>query len=205
MTDSDPEETTEEAIMRATYRALSKHGYPALSISKIDEEFEKSKALLYHHYEDKEDLLEHFLKYLLDQLDQDLASIETSDPVEDLRAILDRLLPPDIDEEQMGFQRALLEIRSQAPHNDDFDRQIRRSDELVLSELTSVIERGIESGQFQDIDADDTAEFLYTTAYGVIERGTSLEDRAIMSRGRRYIDEYIESSVLSSSASRSDD
>jgi AcrR family transcriptional regulator len=205
MTDSDAEETTEEAIMQATYRALSKHGYPAMSISKIDDEFEKSKALLYHHYEDKEDLLEHFLKYLLDQLDEDFASIETSDPIEDLHAILDRLLPPDIDEEQMGFQRALLEIRSQAPHNDDFDRQIRRSDELVLSELTSVIERGIDSGQFQDIDPDDTAEFIYTTAYGVIERGTSLEDRAIMSRGRRYIDEYIESSVLSTSANWSDD
>ena len=109
MTDSDAEETTEEAIMQATYRALSKHGYPAMSISKIDDEFEKSKALLYHHYEDKEDLLEHFLKYLLDQLDEDFASIETSDPIEDLHAILDRLLPPDIDEEQMGFQRALLQ------------------------------------------------------------------------------------------------
>lgn len=197
MTDSDAEEPTEEAIMRATYRALSTHGYPALSISKIDDEFEKSKALLYHHYDDKEDLLEHFLEYLLDQFDAELASINAEDPTENLHAVLDRLLPPDVDEEQMRFRCALLEIRSQAPHNEEFHRQFRRTDDLVLSELVSVIERGIDDGQFRDVDAGETAEFVYSTAYGVIERAATLEDAGLMARGRRALDEYVAASLLS--------
>jgi AcrR family transcriptional regulator len=63
--DDEPADTR-EAIMQATYRALRAHGYARLTIQRIGDEFPKSKSLLYHHYDGKDDLLLEFLSYMLD-------------------------------------------------------------------------------------------------------------------------------------------
>jgi AcrR family transcriptional regulator len=186
-----------EAIMEATYTALCKHGYPATSISKIASEFEKSQSLLYYHYEDKEELLEDFLRFLLDQLEADLEEIEEEDPSRRLSAVLDRLLPPDIDDEGVRFRRAILEIRSQAPYHEAYHEQFERSDDLILDELITTIERGIDSGAFRAVNARESAEFIYSTAYGAIERGVTLQDTTILTEGRRSIDDYIDSQLRS--------
>lgn len=196
MTAGDGSEDTVEAIMEATYRALCTHGYPATSISKIADEFAKSKSLLYYHYEDKEDLLEDFLQYLLDRFEAELTAIETEEPTARLHAVLDRLIPTDLDTDGLRFRRALLEIRSQAPYHDAYHEQFERSDELVLETLVDTIEAGIEDGSFRAVNSQETAEFLYSTAYGAIERGVTLEDMSILERGRTSIDAYIETQLV---------
>lgn len=188
----DSDDPTAE-IMEATYRALCEHGYPETSISKIADEFEKSQSLLYYHYEDKEDLLEDFLRYLLDQLEAELNEIDEDDPVQRLSAVLDRLFPRDIDDEGIRFRRAILEIRSQAPYHDVYQEQFRRSDDLILAEIVDTIEDGIDSGAFRAVNSQQTAEFIYSTAYGGIELGVTLEDEDTLERSRVAIDDYIDS------------
>jgi AcrR family transcriptional regulator len=197
MTTGDDSGDPTEEIMQATYRALCEHGYPATTIAKIADEFEKSKSLLYYHYEDKEDLLTDFLRYLLDQFETDLASIDEADPAAHLRAVLDRLVPRDIDDEGLRFRRAVFEIRSQAPYHDAYRTQFERSDELVLDELVATIERGIEGGAFRPVNARQVAEFVVSTAYGTIERGVTLEDPTVIEDGREAIDDYIDTQVRS--------
>jgi AcrR family transcriptional regulator len=197
MTTGEGADDSIEEIMEATYRALCAHGYPATTIAKIADEFEKSKSLLYYHYEDKEDLLEDFLRYLLDQFETDLASIDESDPPAHLRAVLDRLLPHDIDDEGLRFRRAIFEIRSQAPYHDIYRQQFQRSDQLILDELVETIERGIDSGVFRPVNSRQVAEFIISTAYGAVERGVTLEDPTLIEDGRETIDAYVDSHVRS--------
>jgi AcrR family transcriptional regulator len=184
-------------IMEATYRALCEHGYAATSISKIADEFAKSKSLLYYHYEDKEDLLEDFLGFLLDEFETEVATIEEKEPAERLAAVLDLLVPSDLDDEEMHFRRAVLEIRAQAPYHETYREQIERSDELILGEIIDAIERGIDSGAFRPVNARQVAEFIYSTAYGAIERGVTLEDPTVIEEGRAAIDDYVDSQVRS--------
>lgn len=196
MSGDESDDPTRE-IMEATYRALCEHGYAATSISKIADEFAKSKSLLYYHYEDKEDLLEDFLGFLLDEFETEVATIEEKEPAERLAAVLDLLVPSDIDDEEMHFRRAVLEIRAQAPYHETYRDQIERSDELILGEIIDAIERGIDSGAFRPVNARQVAEFIYSTAYGAIERGVTLEDQSVLEDGRRAIDDYIDSQVRS--------
>ena len=197
MTTGDEADDPSREIMEATYRALCEHGYADTSISKIADEFAKSKSLLYYHYEDKEDLLEDFLRFLLDEFETEVASIEKGEPVERLTAVLDLLVPREIDAEEMHFRRAILEIRAQAPYHEAYREQIERSDELILGEIIDAIERGIDSGAFRPVNAREVAEFIYSTAYGAIERGVTLEDESILEDGRQAIDDYVDSQLRS--------
>jgi AcrR family transcriptional regulator len=197
MSDSTDAESATDEIMLATYRALCTHGYPNTSIAKIADEFEKSKSLLYYHYDDKEDLLEDFLAFLLDRLEAELDEVDHDDPREHLLALVDRLLPSEMDDEAFQFRRAILEIRSQAPYHGTYRAQFERSDELFLAEFVAVIERGIEEGQFRAVNAEEAAEFIYSAAYGAIERGVTLEDPDVIEQNRAIIREYVASQLLS--------
>jgi AcrR family transcriptional regulator len=196
MTGDETDDPTRE-IMEATYRALCEHGYAATSISKIADEFDKSKSLLYYHYEDKEDLLEDFLGFLLDEFETKVASIEEKEPRERLAAVIDLLVPSNVNEEDMHFRRAVLEIRAQAPYHETYQKQIERSDDLILGEIIDAIELGIDSGAFRSVNARKVAEFIYSTAYGAIERGVTLDDKSVLTDGRQAIDDYVDSQLRS--------
>ncbi|WP_436933577.1 TetR/AcrR family transcriptional regulator [Halovenus marina] len=197
--DVDPEDRdTEELIMQATYRALCTHGYAETSISRIASEFEKSKALLYHHYDDKEDLFNSFLEWLLSHLETELETNLPEDPRERLEAIIDRMLPEADNGDAIRFRRAILEMRAQAPYYEAYHDQFRRSDELILGELRETIEAGVEAGKFRERDPDGTAELLYSLVYGTLERAVSLEDEAMLADSRRQIERYLETNVYES-------
>jgi AcrR family transcriptional regulator len=198
MTDpeADPDSRdTEKLIMEATYRALCTHGYAETSISRIASEFEKSKALLYHHYDDKEDLFNSFLEWLLSHLQTELETNLPDKPQARLDAIIDRMLPAAGNDEEMGFRRAILEMRAQAPYYEAYHDQFRRSDELILGELTEILETGVETGEFRDVHPEETAELLYSLVYGTLERAVSLEDEAMLADSRAQIDRYLERTV----------
>lgn len=193
MNGSETPGDTNEAIMQATYRALCEHGYAGTSISRIADEFPKSKSLLYYHYEDKEELLEDFLRYLLERFESELEGIDDEEPYDHLLAVVEFLLPRGMDDEQLRFRRALLEIRSQAPYHETYHGQLERTDEHVIAELVRAIERGIEDGQFRPVNARRTAEFVYTTAHGAIGRGVTLDDLAVVEAVRESILDYVDS------------
>lgn len=198
---SRSEETT-EAIMRATYRALCEHGYPDTSISKIAEEFDKSRGLLYYHYEDKDDLLTDFLRYLLERLDTDVVEETDDDPYDQLVALVDRGLPEQLDDEDLRFRRAFFEIRSQAPHSTAYRDLIEQNDDLLRSKLANAIDRGIEAGDFRAVDADRTADFILSAMYGGMERGATLEDRDLIRRNRDELLSYVDRHLLEESSER---
>jgi len=196
MSETGQDDDTTAAIMEATYRALCDHGYPDTSISTITDEFDKSRSLLYYHYENKDELLADFLRYLLDQLEADLQTIEADDPYEEVLAIVERLLPPDIESERFRFYRALFGMRSQAPYVDAYREQFARSDTLILAELTDAVERGIDAGTFQLVDADEVAQFVYATVSGALQRSVTLDDPEMIEHHLTLIESYLQSQVV---------
>jgi len=112
---------TRDAIMKATYIALCKHGYSDLTIQRIGDEFSKSKSLLYHHYDSKDDLLLDFLEFMLDQLEEQVPTYQegADDHIEE---IVDSTFSFGEMHPSTDFAQALVELRTQAAHDEGLPR-----------------------------------------------------------------------------------
>jgi AcrR family transcriptional regulator len=162
-------------IMEATYRALSKHGYSDLTIQRIADEFEKSKTLLYYHYDGKDELLVDFLDYVLHQFLLELPECEDS-PRKELGILIDSLLPETVDDEPYQVMLAMFELRVNAPHDENCREQYLHVDSELKSLLEDIIARGIEAGEFQDADPTVEAELLLSLLTGTRARRLTVYD-----------------------------
>jgi AcrR family transcriptional regulator len=192
--ESEPE-TTREAIMKATYEALSTHGYADLTIQRIADEFEKSKSLLYHHYDSKDALLVDFLAYVLERLEDTIPIEEDADADTQLAVAFDHVFSTLLAEPRDDFKRAMLELRAQAAHDDTYRTQFTDNDAYTHSQLVDIIATGVEEGVFRDVDPDRTATMILTIIQGMLLRDatTTDDDRAAV---REELAAYIETRLL---------
>jgi len=161
--------------MGATFEALSKHGYADLTIQNIADEFEKSKSLLYYHYETKDALLGDFLGFILEEFVAEVEAGEEENPVAELWTVIELLLPPDLngDEEARRVRTALLELRMQAPHDEDYAARFEEMDELLTGTFESILAEGVESGAF-DVDPGTGAQLLTDALTGATLRAVTV-------------------------------
>jgi AcrR family transcriptional regulator len=190
----DPTDTR-DAIMRATYLALCKHGYADLTIQRIADEFPKSKSLLYHHYDGKDDLLLDFLEFMLEHQRERIPAEPTGSADDHLNAILDRVFRTPIPDDYRDFSRAMVELRAQAAHDDNYRDHFTRSDEFFRGLLTRVIQSGIDEGVFRDVNTEEVAEFLLLTITGAMTKRVTTNNKAIET-ARDELDAYIRRRLL---------
>ncbi|MCO8243319.1 MULTISPECIES: TetR/AcrR family transcriptional regulator [unclassified Haladaptatus] len=191
----DPTDTR-GAIMRATYLALCKHGYADLTIQRIADEFPKSKSLLYHHYDGKDDLLLDFLGFMLEQQKERIPAKQSSgSPRDHLNAIFDRIFVTPIPDDYRDFSRAMVELRAQAAHDEKYRNHFTRSDEFFRGLLTRVIQSGIDEGTFHDVDAEEVAEFLLLIVTGAMTKRVTTNNDAIET-ARNELDAYVRLRLL---------
>lgn len=191
---TDPD-GTQEAIMAATYLALCEYGYAGLTIQRIAERFEKSKSLLYHHYDNKDDLLLEFLGFVLDQFEEGVPSTESDDPVDRLEMVLDTMVPTELPDEHRDFVAAVVELRAQAAHDDRYREQFTDHDAFFETRVSDVIERGVESGAFREVDSDRFARLLQTMFVGAMTRRVTT-DANLVEDVRAELDTHIEANLL---------
>lgn len=186
---------TREAMMQATYRALQEHGYADLTIQKIGDEFSKSKSLVYHHYDGKDELLLDFLSHLLEQFETDTIDDEGDAADVRLEAVLDHLLPEAAEDDHLDFLRIMVEIRAQAAHSPAYRDHFTESDRLFQDRFADLIRDGIDEGVFREVDADRVASFLLTAVNGAMGRRVTADDEVIPA-ARAELDEYLEARLL---------
>lgn len=190
---------TYEQIMEATSRALRKHGYAGITIQRIADETELSKATFYNYFDGKDDLLLSFASWTLEAFNRDFEVEGTGDPVDDLYAFLGLIVtdtrrsdsPPDEVPELGNW----LELRTQAVHDEAYSERFTATTDRYVANLAEIIERGVDEGTFADVDPEDTAWFLLTIIDGmIVETVTRTDDQ----RARLWesLDAYIQSTVL---------
>ena len=165
-TESDDSVDTHDAIMRATYRALCKHGYANLTMQDIADEFDKSRSLLHYHYDTKEELLLAFLDNLIGWIGDRLAESDTEEPLERLQEYVDKFVVDPDQEGRESFALALLELRLQAAHNDAFQEKLAAHYRSNVEAVAEIIETGVEAGVFRETDPYETGEAIYTALVG---------------------------------------
>jgi AcrR family transcriptional regulator len=147
-------------IMRATYEALCEHGYTELTAQDIADRTDKSKSLLFYHYDSKEELLADFLEFLFERFDERVAETRDLPPVERLATFVDWFLYGPEENDRQSFHVAMLELRTQAPYNEQFREKLRKSDDQLRATLEEILREGLEAGEFREHDPEETAAFL---------------------------------------------
>jgi AcrR family transcriptional regulator len=175
---ADPPTDTREEILQAAFEVLQEQGYSGLSIKLIANKVGLQKASVYHHYSDKDDLLLSFVDYILDTIESELIQASDYDPKAQLEEILDSVLlgetaptsiveisPPSDD-----LLRVFIQIRAQATHNPEYRDRIIAIDERHEEHLATIIQRGIDAGEFRDVDPNQIATTLGTFITGAFSR-----------------------------------
>jgi AcrR family transcriptional regulator len=187
-----------EAIMQATFCALQEHGYAGLSIQRIADQAELSKSTFYHHFDDKDDLLLSFLEYILDVFDQLFQLESTGAPESDLKTFLTLILGEFPHAEELPDQekalRTYVELRAHGVRNPEFRAKFTETDHRFTERVAAIIEEGIETGAFVEVDPEQTAQFLLTMLDGIVLQNATREDDPIepmRAALERYIDEQL--------------
>lgn len=159
--------------MRATYEALCDHGYSELTAAAIAERADKSKSLLFYHYDSKADLVVDFVDFFLERFEERVAETRDKPPVERLGTFVDGFLygPGD----RVGFHTAMLEVRAQAPYDERFRDRLRESDDLLRTALEGILRDGVEAGQFREHDPAAEAVWLLAALDGARIRQVTLD------------------------------
>ncbi|WP_257300418.1 TetR/AcrR family transcriptional regulator [Haloarchaeobius sp. FL176] len=198
MTTDSPEKTwstAKEEIMEATYRALLEHGYADLSISRIADELDKSKAAIYYHYDTKDDLLAAFLEFAVDRFEETIDTETGDEPSEDLAHVTEKLLPLQPDAEQRQLREVLVGLRSQAVTNEVFREQFTQIDERLATTIRGIVERGIDDGTFRDVDPSRVAEHILATVNGAMYGRATTDRESATAAARVSLASYIDSEL----------
>ncbi|WP_207591466.1 TetR family transcriptional regulator C-terminal domain-containing protein [Halomontanus rarus] len=168
------EPSVREAILTATYDALCEYGYTDLTAQAIADRTDKSKSHIFYHYDSVEDLVVDLVDFLLERFDEHAERMQSRPPIERLAAFVDWFLYGPDDAEQVAFHTALLELRAQAPYNDRYREQLRKSDDHLRDTLEEILRAGQESGDFREHDAAKMATMLVAAFDGARVRQLTL-------------------------------
>jgi AcrR family transcriptional regulator len=192
----DVQGDTHREIMGATYHALCKHGYAHLTMQDIADEFDKSRSLLHYHYDTKEELMLAFVDNTVGWVGARLAESSTEEPLGRLEEYIDGFVIEPGEEERETFALALLELRVQAVHNDQFREKLATHYQTNVDTVAEIIADGIEAGVFHEVDAAEVGEGIYTSLVGARMYQVTLGAQHASRRMRDQIAEFVVDDLL---------
>lgn len=184
---------TKEVIMEATFRALSKHGYNDLRMRDIGEEMELTRQVIHYHFDGKYDLLSSFLEHVIDQYEGSVEVDEDADPRTELDARIDQcLFGPEFEEfshwDRMKVYHELYTYaQNDAEHREIFNEHYER----IRGSIVEVVEEGIETGEFRDVDADLMGQLVTDLIHAARGRRIALGHEDAPAEMRRALDEFV--------------
>jgi AcrR family transcriptional regulator len=187
------EHDTREAIMEATFRALSKHGYTDLRMRDIGEEMEMTRQVIHYHYDGKHDLMSHFLEYIIDQYEGSVEVDEDAPPREELDARIDQcLFGPEFDDfGHWDRMKVYHELFTHAQNDEEHRAIFNDHYERIRGSITEVVEDGIEQGVFREVDAARMGQLVTDVIHAARGRKLSLGHDDAPEQARRSIDEFV--------------
>jgi AcrR family transcriptional regulator len=184
---------TREAIMEATFRALSKHGYTDLRMRDIGEEMDMTRQVIHYHFDGKYDLMSHFLEYIIDQYEGSVEVDAEAPPREELDVRIDQcLFGPEFDDfSHWDRMKVYHELFTHA-QNDEQHREIFNEHyERIRSSITDVVEEGMEQGVFREANAARAGQLITDVIHAARGRKLSLGHDDAPEEARKAIDEFI--------------
>jgi AcrR family transcriptional regulator len=177
----DSPSNTREAILQATHEVLCEQGYDDASTARIAERAGVSKSVLYHHYDDKDDLFRALLDATLSAFVTE--SLGAADGRDDgLSRFVERVLadplPGDVADSNSAvtveFARTYVELRARAAHDPRYRDHFTRAEARLRREFAEA--RSPDDSPRHTVDA---TERLLTLAQGIVFQRVTTDDVAL--------------------------
>jgi len=184
---------TEEVIMEATFRALSKHGYTDLRMRDIGEEMDLTRQVIHYHFDGKYDLLSSFLEYVIDQYEGSVEVDADADPRAELDARIDQcLFGPEFEEfSHWDRMKVYHELYTHAQNDGEHREIFNEHYDRIRGSIVEVVEDGIERGVFVPVDADRMGQLITDVLHAARGRRMALGPVDAPDEARAAIDEFI--------------
>jgi AcrR family transcriptional regulator len=185
---------TQALIIEAAYKSVLKHGYADVTVGHVGEELPRSTSIIYNYYDSKQDLFLDLLRHLLRWF-KPKENTDSENPHRQLLEEINRVLNVPGNGSNRDGLTAIAELRVTTRHNASFQREFERTDRRYRRHLATLIELGIESGQYRDVEPGPVASYIYSTILGEMLRSISVPS----SRDTNIQDEvenYLQSRIL---------
>ena len=184
---------TREAIMEATFRALSKRGYKDLRLRDIGEELEMTRQVIHYHFDGKYDLMSSFLEHVIEQYEGSVEVEAAADPMEELEARIDQcLFGPDFEEfGHWDRMKVYHELFAYAQHDERHQETFNDHYEKIRGGVVDVVRRGIDEGTFRPVDPELAGQFITDAIHVGRSRRISLGHEDAPEEARRAIHEFV--------------
>lgn len=190
--------SSKEEIFRATYLAQIEHGFTDLSIQHIADRVSLSKSTIYHHFDDKEQLLMEYGEAILDWYIEELLFQPAGDAVENLERTLDLVFLGETeaglkldDVRPPGLDCVYIGLRMQAARDPEMCEYFDSVDSMARERLASLIQQGIDDGTLEDADPERVAATLYVFLEGALLLRSTETNSEWLGMVREVIDSYL--------------
>jgi AcrR family transcriptional regulator len=164
-------EAIRKKILDAASEILVEEGYDKLSIRKIASKIEYSPGIIYHYFKDKGEIIAFIVEEEYGKILKMLSEIpiDAENPEKTIeqtfRGYIELIL-----EVPEKFRAILMnDIEAVQEKVNILDRGISK-ERKSMQGLCKVIELGIEKGKFRKMDAELTAQIIWTSTHGLISR-----------------------------------
>jgi TetR/AcrR family transcriptional regulator len=161
-----------ESILQAAITVFGQEGYHAITMEKIAESAELSRATLYLHFKTKDEIFVHAIVSYSDFFRKQLETLYTrrAKIKDDLLGALWSTFIAFYDKDRTSFNATLYFHQSEMIRNlpEELRILLDRSGTQIYAGLSKIMAYGIEQGVFRDVSAKTLAEVVWTSFLGII-------------------------------------
>ncbi len=168
MAENKPKEIRVQQILNAAMQVFVKKGYADTHMTDIMERTGLSKGAIYHHYSSKRelflDLIDHWHNYSIPDFHKfDESNMPAADILKGFAQEVVKTF-----KQNPAIFLAELEFWSMANRDEEVREKVRRLYGEILSLFEKVIKKGIETGEFKNLDPKISALSIMTALQGII-------------------------------------
>lgn len=165
---STKKDQRKDQILDAALNVVARKGYSDCRIDDIVSEAELSKGAIYWYYGSKKEIFLSLVNHWVNRFGVTLNHIveEELPASEQLKALFNFFL--DAYEESPTVFKAELEFWALSSRDDDFRRKTQTVYQEFLELIEGIIQRGIDSGEFKDLDVKVAALSIMVNIEGIV-------------------------------------
>jgi len=184
-----PKSTAREKLLDVTFEEIYIHGYAATSVDAILKKAGVPKGSLYHHFGSKKALVLAMIEERLFPKMDNFFMFEKQEGRTVTESI--RRTFAAVGKNRMlitygcPLYRLMVEL---SPVDKDFDTLLLQKYRQMQQEIATLLQSGIESGEFtENLDADTFAKFMLSSVWGILSLSPSVSSTRTFLEQSRYI------------------
>lgn len=189
-------ETDKEVLRRkiidVASEILASEGYDKLSIRKIANRIEYSPGIIYHYFKDKAEIITCVIEEGYGRIMKMISesTVDNDDPEGMIRNTMKNYIELMLQTPQHFRAILMNDIKEIQDKVNMLDKGISKGRSSIAA-LCKVIEMGVRSGKFKDLDVELTAQIIWTSTFGLLSR-LILEKKISKDQQERLINHHFE-------------